>query len=117
MKNNFKKLLIGFIAGIISGLFTSGGGLILVPAFMYMLKMEPKKARATSIFCILPMVITTAFCYSNNNLIDWKIGIYCAIGGIIGGLVGSKLLNKVPDKYLKFAFAMFLIYASYNMLF
>lgn len=114
---NFKKILIGFGAGIISGLFTAGGGLILVPAFMYILKMEPKKARATSIFCILPMVITTAIFYSKNNLINWKTGIYCAIGGVIGGFIGAKLLNKVTDKYLKIIFAIFLIYAAYNMLF
>ena len=68
LNNNSKKIFIGFMAGVISGLFTAGGGLILVPAFMYMLKMEPKKARATSIFCILPMVITTAFFYSIFNI-------------------------------------------------
>lgn len=117
MKKILKKILTGFIAGIISGMFTSGGGLILVPAFMYILKMEPKKARATSVFCVLPMVITTATFYSKNNLIDWKVGIYCAIGGIIGGLTGAKLLNKISDKYLKFVFAVFLIYASCNILF
>lgn len=118
MKSNFfKKIIIGFLAGIISGLFTSGGGLILVPAFVYMLKMESKKARATSIFCILPMVITTAICYSNNNLINWQIGLYCAIGGIIGGFIGANFLNKIHDKYLKITFAIFLIYAAYNMLF
>lgn len=81
--NKIKKILVGFSAGIISGLFTSGGGLILVPAFLYMLKMEPKKARATSIFCILPMVITSAFFYGRSNLINWSVGILCAIGGII----------------------------------
>lgn len=117
LNNNFKKIFIGFMAGVISGLFTAGGGLILVPAFMYMLKMEPKKARATSIFCILPMVITTAFFYSKNNLINWNTSILCAIGGIIGGFTGAKLLNKIPDKYLKLAFAIFLIYAGWNMLF
>ena len=63
------------------------------------------------------MVITTAIFYSNSNLINWKTGIYCAVGGIIGGFTGAKLLNKVPDKYLKIAFAIFLIYASYNMIF
>ena len=84
IKNNtIKKILVGFGAGIISGLFTSGGGLILVPAFLYILKMEPKKARATSIFCILPMVITSAFFYGRSNLINWHTGILCAIGGII----------------------------------
>ncbi len=112
----WKKLLVGLFAGIINGLFTSGGGLILVPAFIYVLKMEPKKARATSIFCILPMVIVTALFYGKRNFINWKIGIFCAIGGIVGGLVGSKLLNKLSDKYLKIIFAMFLIYASINML-
>lgn len=81
--NKLKKIFVGFIAGIISGLFTAGGGLILVPAFLYILKMEPKQARASSLFCILPMVITSAFFYGQNNLIDWKIGILCAIGGII----------------------------------
>ena len=48
---------------------------------------------------------------------DWKIGILCAVGGIVGGVVGAKLLNKLPEKYLKIAFTVFLIYASYKMIF
>ena len=40
----------------------------------------------------------------------------CAIGGIAGGIVGAKLLNKLPTKYLKIAFTAFLIYASYRMI-
>lgn len=84
-----KKILVGLFAGIISGFFTAGGGLILVPAFLYTLKMEPRQARATAIFCILPMVITTAIFYGQNNLIDWKIGILCAIGGIARRFVWS----------------------------
>ena len=81
--NTIKKILVGFSAGIIWGLFTSGGGLILLPAFIYMLKMKAKKARATTIFCILPMVITSTIFYSQNNLINWHTGILCAIGGIM----------------------------------
>ncbi len=111
-----KKILVGLVAGIISGLFTAGGGLIIVPALLYTLKLEPKNARATSVFCILPMVITTAIFYGQSNFIKWDIGIMCAIGGIIGGIVGAKLLNRLPEKYLKIAFAMFLIYAGINMI-
>ena len=111
-----KKTLVGLVAGIISGLFTAGGGLIIVPALLYTLKLEPKKARATSVFCILPMVITTAIFYGQSNFIKWDIGIMCAIGGIIGGIVGAKLLNRLPEKYLKIAFAMFLVYAGINMI-
>lgn len=111
-----KKILVGLVGGIISGLFTAGGGLIIVPALLYTLKLEPKKARATSVFCILPMVITTAIFYGQSNFIKWDIGIMCAIGGIIGGIVGAKLLNRLPEKYLKIAFAMFLVYAGINMI-
>ena len=111
-----KKILVGLVAGIISGLFTAGGGLIIVPALLYTLKLEPKNARATSVFCILPMVITTASFYGHSNFIKWDIGIMCAIGGIIGGIVGAKLLNRLPEKYLKIALAMFFIYAGINMI-
>lgn len=112
-----KKALIGISAGIVSGMFASGGGLILVPVFTYFLKLEEKKARATSIFCILPMVVITAIFYTTNDFMNWEIGIKCAIGGIIGGLIGGKLLKIVPDKYLKISFILFLFYAGMKILF
>ena len=112
-----KKILIGIIAGFISGLFASGGGMIVVPAFVHLFKMDEGEARATCIFAILPMVITSGLFYYNNNFLDWSIGIKCAIGGIVGGIVGAKLLNKMPTKYLKISFTIFLIYASYKMIF
>ena len=117
MKKEFLyKILIGFFAGIVSGLFASGGGMILVPAFVYLLKMEEVESRATSVICILPMVVTSGIFYYTGNYIDWEIGILCAAGGVVGGIVGAKLLNKLPKKYLKIAFTIFLIYASYKMI-
>lgn len=111
-----KKLILGLVAGLVSGFFASGGGMILVPAYVYILKMEDAKARATSIFCILPMVIASGIFYYKNKYIDWKIGILCAIGGIIGGYIGARLLKKLPDKYLKLSFAIFLIYVSIRLI-
>ena len=112
----FKKVLIGICAGIISGLFSTGGGMILVPAFVYLLNVEETRARGTSVFCILPMVITSSLFYYKDNFIDWKIAILCAIGGTVGGFLGAKLLKKLPVKVFKIMFIIFLIYASYNML-
>ena len=86
MKNIIIKTIIGFIAGIISGLFGTGGGMIIVPAFIYLLNMKDRNSRATSIFCILPMVITSSFFYYKGNYINWRISILCAIGGVIGGI-------------------------------
>lgn len=93
-----------------------GGGMILVPAFIYLLKMEDIEARATSVFCILPMVVISGIFYYINNYVEWKTGIICSVGGIIGGIIGAKLLNILPTKYLRIAFTIFLIYAAYRMI-
>lgn len=111
-----KKMLIGLLAGIISGLFSTGGGMILVPAFIYLLNLEDTKARGTSVFCILPMVVTSSFFYYKGHYINWKISILCAIGGAIGGYFGAKLLKKLPRKVLKITFTVFLVYISFKML-
>ena len=47
---------------------------------------------------------------------DWKIGILCAIGGMFGGFLGSKYLNKIPVLYLKLSFTIFLVYVSVKMI-
>lgn len=111
-----KKVILGLIAGFISGLFAAGGGMIVVPAFVHIFKLDEAEARATSVFSILPMVIASGLFYYNNNYIDWNIGIKCAIGGIIGGIIGSKLLKKLSDKILKIIFIAFLIYVSIKMI-
>lgn len=110
-----KNIVIGLFAGVVSGMFASGGGMIVVPAFISILKMNEPRARATSIFAILPMVITSGFFYFKNDYINWKIGIFCSIGGIIGGYIGTKLLKKLSDKVLKISFLVFLIYVSIKM--
>lgn len=116
IKKLVKQMIIGLVAGFVSGFFSTGGGLILVPCFMYLLKMDSQKARGTSVFCILPMVITSSFFYYKGNYIDWKVALFCALGGAIGGYFGAKLLKKLPEKVLKIAFTVFLIYVSYHMI-
>lgn len=112
----FKCAIIGIGAGFITGFFSAGGGMLVLPAIIYFMKLNEKQARATTIFSILPMVVTASFFYYRNNSFDFFIGVKCAIGGIIGGFVGTKILGKVSDKFLKIVFIIFLLYASYNML-
>ena len=112
-----KRIVIGIMAGFISGFFSTGGGMLLVPTFLYFLKMEDKKARATAALCILPMVVTSGIFYYQNNYMDWKLGGLCALGGILGGGIGAKLLRKLDAKYFKLAFIFFLVYTSIKFLF
>ena len=93
-----KKCLIGIVAGIISGLFSTGGGMILVPASIHLLNVDDTRATGTSVFCILPMVITSSFFYYKGDYIDWKIAILCAIGGTIRRFYWSKIIKKITCK-------------------
>jgi len=91
--------------------------MILVPSFIYMLNIDPKKARGTSLCCMLVMVISSSFYYYKNNYINWNVGLLCAVGGIIGGYIGAIILKKVPDYILKILFTIFILYYSFRMLF
>lgn len=62
------------------------------------------------------MVLTSSFFYYKGDFINWKIAILCGIGGAIGGYIGAKLLKKLPDRILKIAFTIFIIYVAYKML-
>lgn len=112
-----KKIIVGLFVGLISGMFSSGGGLLLIPSYFYLFNSSEKEARATATFCILPMVMTTAVFYGKGNYINWRIGLLCAIGGIIGSFIGSKLLNILKGKYLKLLFIFFLIYSGIKIAF
>lgn len=107
-----KKICIGIISGFITGLFATGGGTILIPAFVCFLSMSEKEARATAICCVLPATIISFIFYYKDKYVDLKLGILAAIGGIIGAIIGQKLLNKLSDRILKICFIIFLIYVS-----
>ena len=115
-KSIFLCIIVGLLAGIVSGLFGAGGGMILVPFMTLILKEDEVISRATTIMCIFFMVLTSSFFYYNQNLIDWNISIKCAIGGIIGGVIGSKALVSLNKNILKILFVIFLVYASLRMI-
>ena len=56
-KSSFKLYLLGFITGLINGVFGSGGGMIIVPALVFLVGLEDYKAHATAISIILPISI------------------------------------------------------------
>ena len=91
-----KKIIVGLIAGVISGLFAAGGGMIVVPALIHLFNLEDSKARATSVFAILPMVVASGIFYYKNDYVDWNLGI---IRGRFHG-VDYFLLSKLSAGYL-----------------
>ena len=112
-----KLAIIGLISGFLSGVFGAGGGTILVPSLERGLGVEVHKAHATTIAIILPITILSAFIYlRGSESIDWSVILYVSIGGIIGGYLGAKFLNKLSGVTLHRLFGIFMIVAAVRMI-
>ncbi|MCL2873591.1 MAG: sulfite exporter TauE/SafE family protein [Defluviitaleaceae bacterium] len=111
-----KSAIVGSVTGIVNGLFGSGGGAIFIPLSKKFLKLSVHTAHATAVAIILPLSITSSFVYLRGNEVDWKMLIFICIGGVAGGIVGAKLLTKIPKKWLKRLFGLFMIAAAVKML-
>lgn len=109
--------LIGSIGGFLGGLFGSGSGLIILPAMIKLLKVDEYSARGTTLITVLFIVISSSFFYYKNNYFDLNLGIYTAIGGIIGGVIGAKVLKNIPKFWLSIMFEIFVIIISIMMIF
>jgi len=108
--------LIGLFAGIISGFFGTGGGLIIHPALTSILKLDEYKARGTTLITVFPAVLVASVFYASYHYIDFNIAIKVMIGGGIGGYLGAKTMKKIPKFWLAITFDIFLIIASIKII-
>lgn len=111
-----KLIGIGLIAGVINGLFGSGGGTLVVPALVFLIGLKDYKAHATAISVILPLTIISTIIYLKNNMIEFDIALIVALGGIFGSFIGAKLLKKVPTKILRKIFGTIIVITALRMI-
>lgn len=115
LKLNPILIIVGFIAGIVNGLCGSGGGTILVPALVFLVKVKDHNAHATAIAVILPLTIISSFIYVKSGILNIQITLRVMVGTIIGAYIGSKLLNKLSINVLRKLFGIFMIIAAIRM--
>lgn len=110
-----KVVLIGLVTGLINGLFGSGGGTLLVPCLVFLMDIEDHKAHATAIAVILPLSVISSFIYFGHSVVDLRLTLKVATGAVLGGIIGSMLLNKLPVNLLRKIFGVFMIIAAIRM--
>ena len=108
--------LLGAAAGFINGLFGSGGGTISVP-LLEKSGLETKKSHATSLALTLPFSIISVIFYSLDNSFDLKEALILIPFGIAGAAIGTILLKRLSNKWIKAIFGIFLIIAGGRMIF
>jgi uncharacterized membrane protein YfcA len=106
-------VLLGLVGGVMVGLLGIGGGVVLVPAMVYLLHMDQHLAQGTSLFILLPPIGLGALReYWKNGQVDLRAGIYCALGFLIGGYGGGKIAVPMPSNVLKAIFGCFLMMSA-----
>lgn len=110
-------ILIGLLAGILSGLVGVGGGIIIVPALVFFLGFSQHEAQGTSLgLLLLPVGILAVINYYNKGFIDVKVVIIMSIAFILGGWLGSKLSLVLSENVVKKVFAILLFYTAFKMM-
>ncbi len=108
---------VGFIAGIVGGSLGLGGGIIIVPALVFILGFTQHDAQGTSLAVLLfPVGILGVINYAKNGYVNYKFAIILIIAFVLGSYLGSVISVHLPDKILKKMFGVFLLLISLKMI-
>lgn len=114
----FILIIIGLLAGILSGIVGIGGGLLMIPMLIFFLGLSQHAAQGTSLAVMLPPIgILAAMNYYKAGFIEWKFAFIIAATFIIGGYFGSKFAISVSPTLLKKIFGAVLLVAAIKMIF
>ena len=109
--------IIGLGGGVASGVFGVGGGVVMVPAMVFLLSMDIKLAVGTSLAVIIPTAaMGMAKHYSLGN-VDWRVAASLAPTAICGGYLGAWLTKEISSANLKRAFGGFIVLVGLRLLF
>ena len=117
IKKYYRHIIIGLASGLLNGLFGAGGGSVVVPAIEAFLKIDEKKSHATAIAIILIMSIVSSIFYIRGGYFDFGLWLPLTTGGALGGILGAKLLSKIPVKWLKIIFGSVILITAFKMIF
>jgi hypothetical protein len=111
-------LLIGLVVGAYSGVVGIGGGILFIPALVWLLGMDQHKAQGTSLGALLAPVGILAFLeYYRKGNADIHVAALLAVGFFVGGYFGAAGAQYIPDLWLRRIFAVTLIAVGGRMLF
>jgi len=106
-------IALGFAVGILVGMMGIGGGIIVVPALVYLAGMDQHMAQGTSLLILLPPLGLGALSvYWKKGQVDLRAGILCAIGFFLGGYFGGMIAIGLASRRLTSLFGLFLILSA-----
>lgn len=109
------NIILPLVTGAVNALFGAGGGIVAVPALKRR-GLSQKQAQASALAVMLPVSIVSAIVYYMRGNYDITEAIRFIPFGVIGCLIGNRLMKKVSNRLLRILFALFMIYSGIRMI-
>ncbi|MEP7294443.1 MAG: sulfite exporter TauE/SafE family protein [Chloroflexota bacterium] len=108
-------LLLGILAGILSGMFGIGGGVVIVPILTQFFGFDLQSATGTSLGALLmPVGVFAVLAYHRAGRLKLSVSMLVAVGLILGSWVGAQVAFALPTRTLQLLYGLFLIYAGWR---
>ena len=110
-------IIIGLLAGVLSGLVGVGGGILMIPLLIIFLGLSQHQAQGTALFAMLPPIgILAAINYYKEGFVKWEYAIVIAFTFIIGGYLGSKLSLSLPPQMVRRIFGVIMLLGAIKLI-
>ena len=110
-------IIIGLLAGILSGLVGVGGGILMIPLLIIFLGLTQHQAQGTALFAMLPPIgILAAINYYKEGFVKWEYAIVIAFTFVIGGYLGSKLSLSLPPQMVRRIFGVIMLFGAIKLI-
>ncbi|MFA4854441.1 MAG: sulfite exporter TauE/SafE family protein [Candidatus Omnitrophota bacterium] len=110
-------IILGVVAGTLSGMFGIGGGIILIPALVFIFGLTQHQAQGTTLALMIPPIgLLAALRYYQSGNVKLGMAGFICLGFFVGGLIGANLVQDFSEPLLRKVFALFLLFVSLRML-
>lgn len=118
MNEIFAFVILGLVAGILSGLIGIGGGIIIIPVLILLFGLSQHQAQGTTLALMVPPVgILAAWTYYKHGYVDLQMAAFICIGFLLGGLIGAKIATALSSVILEKIFGIALLLIACKMIF
>ena len=109
-------VLLGFAAGVLSGMFGVGGGILFVPTLSLVVGLTHLEAQATSLAAIIPVVAVGAWRQDRYGNVRWRAALWIGLTSAVGVAAGVVLADSLSDDLLRRLFAVLLLVVAARLL-